>query len=348
MVIQQKSTTTNTTVCCGPLLLSSGEILPEVQLTYERTGPIDAPVVLVCHALTGHAETVGTDEVPGWWNGLISKDGFIDTNEFQVITFNVLGGCNGSTGPLSIDPSTNEPYRNNFPKISIQDMVQAQKQALEVLGIEQVHTIIGGSLGGMQALEWGLMYPSFMDKLIVLAATPYLTDYGIAYNHIARTAITSDPNFNNGLYENMSDLKGFEIARMIGMVSYRSPELFAKRFERKQRKSLYEVSSYLNHQGEKLLHRFDANSYLRLLNAMDDHDIRRHGSRLEEIAQSFKSPILLISYDKDLIFEPELIESFANLIDKSTYLHVETDFGHDGFLTEYTKWGYQIADFIKY
>lgn len=348
MVMQQNIATINKTVCCGPLLLSSGETLSEVTLTYERTGPIDAPVILVCHALTGHAQTVGTDDEPGWWNGLIGPEQFIDTNKFQVITFNVLGGCNGSTGPLSINPATNKPYQNNFPEISIQDMVQAQKQALEALGINEVHTIIGGSLGGMQALEWGLLYPTFMEKLIVLAATPYLTDYGIAYNHIARTAITSDPYFEDGMYDDVRNIKGFEIARMIGMVSYRSSELFAERFQRRQRQSLYEVGSYLNYQGEKLLERFDANSYLRLLQAMDDHDIRKNGITLEETAQLYKCPILFISYDKDLIFEPELIESFANLVDNSVYKHVHTDFGHDGFLTEYDKWGHYIKKFIHH
>jgi len=335
------------TVDCGPLLLCSGDVLNEVQLAYEIAGPDNAPAVLVCHALTGNQLTVGTEQQPGWWQGFAGPGDCVDTEKCRVITFNVLGGCNGSTGPASLNPETSRPYRTQFPAVTIRDMVHAQYQALQKLGIRHLAAVIGGSLGGMQAMEWGLLYPDMMDKLVILAATPYLTDYGIAFNHIARTAIVSDCNWRDGKYECGKPIKGFELARMIGMVTYRSPDLFSARFKRRQSQSLYDVSSYLNYQGEKLQKRFDAASYVCLLNAMDRHDIGAGRGGLEAAAGQFKCPVLFISYDKDLIFEPELIRRFAAIVPSSVYAHVETEYGHDGFLTEFEKWAPVITQFLN-
>jgi homoserine O-acetyltransferase/O-succinyltransferase len=333
-------------VSIGPLQLESGYFLPEVSLTYERVGPQDAPIILVCHALTGNHLTVGCPELPGWWNGLIGPNQYIDTAKYQVITFNVLGGCNGSTGPLSINPITEEPYRASFPTITIRDMVHAQFAALQQLDIKEVYAVVGGSLGGMQALEWGLLYPDLLNKLIILAATPTLSDYGIAYNHIAKQAITNDPLWLDGYYQSSSEIRGLEIARMIGMVTYRSSDLFSERFNRKETESGYSVTSYLDYQGEKLSNRFEANSYLGLLEAMNTHDIGRERGGWEEACKQYTCSILALSFEHDLIYEPKIIKDFSSHLANCSYQHIETLFGHDGFLTEYHKWGSIIEDFL--
>ncbi|WP_047980578.1 homoserine O-acetyltransferase MetX [Ornithinibacillus contaminans] len=333
-------------VTIGPLPLESGEVLPQVTLTYERVGPSSAPVILVCHALTGNHRTVGTPSNPGWWSGLIGNRKTIDTSEFQVITFNVLGGCNGSTGPSSISPITNQPYRLSFPNITIRDMVHAQFFALQKLQIHKLHTIIGGSLGGMQALEWGLLYPAFMQRIVLLAVTPTLADYGIAYNHIAKQAITNDPLWLNGHYDVTIAIPGLAIARMIGMVTYRSAALFSERFNRGKTSEGYSVSNYLNYQGDKLSQRFDANSYLYLLQAMNSHDIGRDRGGWQKACQQFRCNLLAISYAHDLIYEPTRIQAFASQTPNCSYQHVETTYGHDGFLTEFEKWADGVHDFL--
>lgn len=334
-------------VSIGPFRLTSGEKLEKVSLYYERIGPVDAPVILVCHALTGNHLAVGTKENPGWWSGLIGKNKSIDTEKFQVVTFNVLGGCDGSTGPSSRNPKTGKPYQADFPKITIRDMVHASYRGLQNLKINKLAAIIGGSLGGMQALEWGLLYPDIMEKLVVIASTPVFSDYGIAYNHMAAKAITSDPEWNEGFYDPNHSLKGLELARMIGMVTYRSSDLFSQRFHREKVGDEFSISSYLNYQGEKLTRRFDPNSYLRLLDAMNNHDIGINRCGWKEAAKNYRCPILCISFDKDLIYEPKQIKQFADSTVFGTYHHVKTDFGHDGFLTEFEKWGHVVREFVE-
>lgn len=347
MTYKQKIRSTIETISFGPLLLSSGEVINELTLQYERVGPIDAPVILVCHALTGNHVTVGTMESPGWWHGLIGKEKYVDTEKFQVITFNVLGGCDGSLGPASINPKTNESYRTNFPSITIRDMVHAQYKALQRLEINKLVAVVGGSLGGMQVLEWGILYPTMMEKLIVLAATPFFSDYGIAFNHIALSAIQNDPHWNDGFYHEAQSIKGLEVARMIGMVTYRSSSLFTERFERSKVNSDYEVTSYLNYQGQKLVQRFDPNSYIYLLRAMNGHDIGESRGGWQQACQNFKRPLLAISFANDLIYEPPFIKSLTDNVPNSCYYHVQTKFGHDGFLTEFDKWGEKVQSFIE-
>lgn len=331
-------TTGNVTI--GSFQLESGNWLQDVELSYESLGPTNAPVVLVCHALTGNQYTVGTEESPGWWSGLIGPRNYIDTNHFRIITFNVLGGCSGSTGPLTINPRTGEPYRSSFPNITIRDMVHAERRGLLALGIDRLHAIIGGSLGGMRVLEWGLLYPEYMNLLIPLAVTPYLSDTGIAFNYIGIHAIETDASFHNGDYEKSSNIKGFETARMAGMVTYRSEKLHKERFSRKIRDDgLFEIESYLKHQGTKLPNRFDANSYLTLLRAMNTHDIGRGRKNLELAASQFKAKVIAIAFTHDLIYPIDEIRSFTHLIPDNHFYMVNTQFGHDGFLTEFEKWG---------
>ncbi|WP_095742945.1 homoserine O-acetyltransferase MetX [Sediminibacillus massiliensis] len=343
----------------GDLTLESGTVLPDVRLSYERVGSADAPAILVCHALTGSQIAVGNEENPGYWSGLIASGGYIDTTKYQVISFNVLGGCNGSTGPKSTNPSTGEEYQSKFPFITVRDMVKAQYQALEKFGIDHLDTVIGGSLGGMQVLEWGVMYPDRMDRLVPIAVTPYLTDYAIAFNNIARLAILRDPNWNNGHYSSDSiPENGLSLARMVGMITYRSGDLFNERFSRKQRapagsfhdEIAYEVESYLDYQGKKLTKRFDANSYLYLLKAMDTHDIGRERNGWKEAARLIKAPVTAIGYSGDLLFPPSSLNDFVTELQKegkqASYHQIDTSFGHDGFLVEFEKWAHIVQDSV--
>lgn len=324
----------------GNFQTESGNLLEQVELSYESCGPLDAPVILVCHALTGNQYATGTQEKPGWWSGMIGPGKVIDTNVFQVITWNVLGGCSGSTGPATINPTTGEPYRSSFPTITIRDMVHAEKQGLQALGIDRLHAVVGGSLGGMRVLEWGLLYPKDMDLLIPLAVTPYLSDTGIAFNYIGIHAIETDANYCNGNYKSSSDIKGFETARMAGLVTYRSEQLHKDRFARKTRSDgLFEIESYMKYQGTKLTERFDANSYLTLLRAMNTHDIGRDRGGIEIAAKQFEAKVITIAFTHDLLYPPEDICSFAHLVPDHHFCMVNTRFGHDGFLTEFETWG---------
>ncbi|MEW9502361.1 homoserine O-acetyltransferase MetX [Jeotgalibacillus marinus] len=332
------------TIRIGSFTLESGKVLHNVSLRYERVGKTDLPAVLICHALTGNHVTVGTGEEPGWWKGFVGYDAPVDLSHYQVITFNVLGGCSGSTGPASpLNEKSN--YRLSFPFVSVRDMVTAQHQALEKLGINHVRAVIGGSLGGMQALEWGVLFPQFMDQLFVLAATPSLSDYGIAFNRIGIHAIEQDPRWDHGNYQDSSLVKGFEVARMVGLVTYRSPSLFDSRFSREEKeiqadeRPYYQVESYLRYQGEKIARRFDPNSYLYLLYAMNGHDIGRGRGGIEKAANGIEAEVIGLGFTGDLLYPPKEIKSFIQSTSRGYFHEIETAFGHDGFLVEYEKWG---------
>ncbi|RHW43621.1 homoserine O-acetyltransferase [Neobacillus notoginsengisoli] len=328
----------------GDLQLESGIVLPDIELAFERAGKSGGPVILVCHALTGNQFTVGTAKQPGWWHGLIGPEKYIDTNQFEVITFNVLGGCSGSTGPTSINPVTKKPYQTDFPKLTIRDIVHSQVLALRKLGINEIKAAIGGSLGGMQILELAITYPDFAKVIIPIAVTPYLSDYGIAFNAIGRNAIKRDPAWKGGFYSEEDRIAGLEIARMIGMVTYRTGKLFNKRFNRELKDGeTFQVESYLNYQGQKLSDRFDANSYLYLLEAMDSHDIGRGRQGWKKALGHITAKTLLLGYTGDLLYPPEDVKEIAEALMKAgkeaDYVEVKTDFGHDGFLAEFPKWG---------
>lgn len=326
------------TVAIGDLELESGTVLRQVELAYERSGNPDGPAILICHALTGDQYAVGSTERPGWWSGLAGPGKVIDTECFQVITFNVLGGCSGSTGPLSVNPATGAPYRSDFPLLTIRDMVRAEYKALVELGVHGVEAVIGGSLGGMKALEWGALYPEFTRSIVPLAVTPSFSSYALAFNHIGIQAIEGDPNFQNGQYTGTSDFRGLQLARMAGMISYRSGRMFNGRFGRAENNSSFEVESYLDYQGEKLAQRFDANSYLILLKAMNSHDL---GER------QIKVPIFSLLYTYDLLYPAEEMIPWLERQPRAAWKIVETDFGHDGFLVEFEKWGGFIRQFLQ-
>ncbi|WP_059173914.1 homoserine O-acetyltransferase [Bacillus sp. FJAT-27445] len=328
----------------GDLRLESGIVLEDVELAFERAGKKGAPVILVCHALTGNQYTVGTQQQPGWWHGLIGPGLYIDTNEYEVITFNVLGGCSGSTGPTSMNPLSKKTYQYNFPKITIRDIVDSQVLALRKLGIHKIKAAIGGSLGGMQVLELAIAYPDFSELIVPIAVTPYLSDYGIAFNAIGRNAIMQDPAWKSGFYSEDDRIAGLEIARMVGMVTYRTGSMFNQRFKRELKdEETFQVESYLKYQGKKLSSRFDANSYLYLLGAMDSHDIGRGRQGWKKAIQQITAKSLLLGYTGDLLYPPEKVKEIAEALKEAgkeaDYVEVSTDFGHDGFLAEFPKWG---------
>ncbi|WP_096189830.1 homoserine O-acetyltransferase MetX [Evansella halocellulosilytica] len=352
MKVKQKFEVKTGVVTLSSLQLDSGLELKNVTLAYERAGPKMADSILVCHALTGNQHTVGSDEEPGWWRGLIDDQGYVDLNTNQVITFNVIGGCNGSTGPTTINPATGDLYKARLPFITVRDMVRAQEQALSQLGVTKLKAVIGGSLGGMQVLEWAVMFPDRIDRAIVLAATPAMSDYGISYNAIARKAIIDDPKWNQGNYsESDPPVNGLSVARMVGMITYRSDRLFNQRFHREQKHEwgsqhdevAYQVESYLLYQGEKFTKRFDPNSYLYLLKAMDHHDLEYNRGPLHEVLKRYGKNVDLIAFQGDLLYPPEEMRRLANVWKETganvRFHEIETIFGHDGFLAEFEKWG---------
>jgi homoserine O-acetyltransferase len=343
----------------GAVALESGATLRRASLRFEMVGNPDAPVILVCHALTGNHETVGYAG-DGWWSGLVGAGLPIDTERYQVITFNILGGCSGSTGPASTNPDTGKPYQTDFPFVTVRDIAKVQLIALNRLGIRQVEAVIGGSLGGMLALELGISAPDRFNKVICLAATPYVTDYAMAFNAIGRKAIMDDPAWRGGRYDpERPPSAGLETARMVGMVTYRSQALFNRRFQRERKdgwgnshdETAFQIESYLRYQGKKLARRFDPNSYLYLLKAMDSHDIGRGRGGWRRAIKELKAPLLGIGFRGDLLYPPEMIrqmvEVHRTVQPASAFFEVETEYGHDGFLTEFEKWGGRIREWLN-
>lgn len=336
--------------------LESGAVLENVSVAYERAGAPDAPVILVCHALTGSQAAVGTETDPGWWSGLIGRNKAISTEKYQTVTFNVLAGCNGTTGPLSVNPRTGLQYRTAFPFVTVRDIVTVHYLALKKMGVRHLLATIGGSLGGMQTLEFALMYPDFIDTCICLAATPASSDFSIAFNQTARKAIMDDPNWRVGSYtEDHPPVQGLSTARMLGMLTYRSAALFGERFGRQPKEgwgtshweTAFQVESYLNYQGEKLTKRFDANSYLYLLKALDSHDITRNRGTLTDTLAKLKVPVLAVGFEGDLLYPAEEIRRMIDLHKGyqplSRFYQRMTKYGHDGFLVECDEWGQWVA-----
>jgi homoserine O-acetyltransferase len=332
----------------GPLDLELGGHLSSVTMAYRTWGVLNAAgdnAVIVLHALTGDSKAAGEG---GWWDPLIGPGRAIDTNRQFVICANLLGGCQGSTGPASSDPLTNRPYAMRFPLVTIGDMVTAQRKLVEQLGITKL-IAIGGSIGGFQALEWATRHPDMAIASVPIAATPSLGPQGIALNEAGRRAIMADPAWRGGEYANegVFPADGLAIARMIAMVTFHSRESMEMRFGRKAatRPSLYpafggtfDVEGYVHYHGAALVRRFDANSHLYLTRAMDLYDVARDGGEarwIEEIA----APMLLVGIRSDWLFPPDAICEFAARIsaaDKDVrYDELDSPHGHDGFLKEW-------------
>ncbi|MEB2317555.1 MAG: homoserine O-acetyltransferase [Pseudomonadota bacterium] len=337
-----------------PLVLASGAELGDYSLVYETYGELNAQrdnAVLVCHALNAshhvaghHAERPG--EI-GWWDNMVGPGKPVDTRRFFVIGVNNIGSCFGSTGPGSIDPTTGEPYGPDFPVVTVEDWVHAQARLADRLGIERFAAVMGGSLGGMQALAWAQLYPGRVAHAVVIASAAKLTAQNIAFNEVARRAIITDPEFHGGHFyrHGVVPRRGLEVARMIGHITYLSDDAMGARFGRNLRNDDYsfsygvdfEIESYLRYQGEKFAGYFDANTYLLITRALDYFDpARATGGRLDEALAPATADFLVVSFTTDWRFAParsrEIVEALLSTKRHVTYAEVQAAHGHDAFL----------------
>jgi homoserine O-acetyltransferase/O-succinyltransferase len=348
-----------------PLITEHGERLDHAEIAYEtwgRLNPRRDNAILVIHALTGdaHAASHHKDDVPGWFEGMIGPGRVLDTDRFYVICTNLLGGCSGSTGPRSINPQTGRRYNLSFPILTVRDLVRAQKRLLDKLRISKLHAVVGGSLGGMQALEWAIMYPERVERIIPIASSARFSPQGIAYNEVQRRAILMDPNFNNGDYEDENGPEqGLAVARMLGMITYQSDDLMTARFGRStdakyhawpEFQNRYDIEGYLHYQGDKLVNRFDANSYLYLTRAMDSQDIGWKRDGYENALQHIEAPTLGIGISSDILFPAsytiDFVERLQQLGRHAEYREIETIDGHDAFLKDFDRLDNLVRDFI--
>jgi homoserine O-acetyltransferase len=373
-----------------PLALECGRTLHPVRIAYETYGnltPEKDNVILVCHALSGDAHAAGWSATPmeesaldgfraderdiarksglGWWDGMIGPGKAFDTDRYFVVATNLIGGCRGSTGPSSINPATGKPYGLDFPTVTVADMVRAERALLRELGIERLLAVSGGSLGGMQALEWAALLPESVASIIPIASTAALDPQGVAWNAIARSAIMADPDWQDGHFygTGRAPKAGMAVARMVGHVTYLSGYSMAEKFGRRLRdrenlsysvtEADFEVESYLRHQGEKFVRRFDANTYLYFSRALSYFDLaRQYGEgSLERAVEGFQSATLLICFSSDWLYPPSNSRALANALEatgKDVELHViEAPYGHDSFLLEEARQTPMIRDFLS-
>ena len=337
-----------------PLTLKSGQVLPQFNLIYETYGELNADksnAVMICHALSGHHHVAGKhhedDKNPGWWDNLIGPGKPLDTNKFFVIGLNNLGGCHGSSGPLSTNPDTDRPWGATFPIVTVEDWVNSQARLADFLGIKQLAAVLGGSLGGMQALQWAIAYPERMRHALVIASAPNLTAQNIAFNEVARQAIITDPEFYEGDYFNHGVLprRGLRIARMLGPITYLSDDAMGAKFGRKLRDGIikygfdveFEMESYLRYQGDKFAGEFDANTYLRMTRALDYFDPAfEYGGDLSLALAKVTADFLVVSFTSDWRFSParsrEIVKALLDNELSVSYAEVTAAHGHDAFL----------------
>lgn len=366
-------------VCSEPFIFDNGQSIPGFTLRYETYGRLNAArsnAIIICHALSGDHHCAGihslNDKKPGWWNNLIGPGKAVDTNKFFVLCANVLGGCQGSTGPSSIDPRTGRAYGVSFPAVTIRDMVRTQKLLLDSLGIRSLYAAIGGSMGGMQVLQWAIEYPAFVQRALAMATTAREGAQAIAFNEVGRQAILQDPEWNHGIYpKNGGPRVGLAIARMMAHITYLSDASMDRKFGRKtvaertgsavtpspQPPSAsdfmegvdapaptsafdvrFEVESYLRYQGKSFINRFDANSYLYITRALDQFDLAAvHGS-LEQAFAGVHASTLVVGFTSDWLFPPEQNRAIALALLRAgkrvSYAELATDLGHDSFLLE--------------
>jgi len=339
-----------------PLTLKSGAVLPHYDLVYETYGALNADksnAILICHALSGHHHVAGTyADAPknvGWWDNMIGPGKPIDTDKFFVIGLNNLGGCHGSTGPSSTNPETGQPYGSTFPVVTVEDWVEAQARLADRLGISQFAAIIGGSLGGMQALQWSLSYPERMRHVLVIAAAPKLTAQNIAFNDVARNAILTDPDFHGGdFYQHgVVPKRGLRLARMLGHITYLSDDVMANKFGRELRHGKvnygydveFQIESYLRYQGDKFAGYFDANTYLLMTKALDYFDpAHDYEHELNRALARARAEFLVVSFSTDWRFSPERSREIVNALlhnkRRVSYAEITSAHGHDSFLME--------------
>ena len=340
----------------GPFTFKSGQVIQGFTLRYETYGALNATrdnAVLVCHALSGDHHCAGwhsdADAKPGWWNNLIGPGKAVDTGRFFVVCANVLGGCQGSTGPSSNDPATGTPYGIRFPFVTVRDMVNSQKLLLDHLGVAELHAVIGGSMGGMTAMMFAMEYPQFTRRQIIMASTANESAQAIAFNEVGRQAIMQDTAWNNGDYARDGGPRvGLAIARMMAHITYLSDAGMDRKFGRRKRESAggeaytfdaqFEVESYLRHQGQSFINRFDANSYLYITRAIDQFDPARAYGSLERAFAPVCAESLVVGFTSDWLFPPEQNRAIALALlragKRASYAELATDLGHDSFLLE--------------
>ena len=339
--------------------MESGEKLGPITLAYETYGelnPQKSNGILVLHALSGDAHAAGSR---GWWENLIGKGKGIDTDKYFVICSNVIGGCRGSTGPSTINPKTKKPYGLSFPIISIGDMVEAQKYIIDHLGIEKLLTVIGGSMGGMQALQWMVSYPERIRSAIPIATTLKHTPQQIAFNEVGRQAIMSDPDWKNGDYYGHSPpAKGLALARMIGHITYMSDTSMSEKFGRKIRLDKepfkfgadFEVEGYLRYRGDNFVKRFDANSYLYITKAIDNFNLL-NGHALSSVFEGLKAKVLVLAFKSDWLYpayqSQEIVKACKLAGVDASYCEINSTYGHDSFLLETVGETKLVGDFLK-
>ncbi|HWP92940.1 MAG TPA: homoserine O-acetyltransferase [Thermodesulfobacteriota bacterium] len=350
------------------LTLDNGEKLGPITVAYETYGDLNEArdnVILIEHALTASAHAAGKhntdDRYPGWWDVMIGPGKAFDTEKYFVVCSNILGSCYGTTGPASINPETERPYAFTFPLIGIRDMVRVQRELMNHLGVNRIRGIAGGSMGGMQAIEWALLYPDMVDSIILIASAPKSTPQSIAIHKVGIQAIMDDPNWNGGNYYGKEPPnKGLAIARMIGHITYLSDEWLWQKFGRKHtdplkmKRSLdsrFEIESYLEHQGSKFVQRFDANSYIYLLRSIDLYDA---GEGYDSLHDSFKrikcQKVFVASFSSDWLYPSyqsrEIVEALKTNGIGVSYHEINSPYGHDSFLLEYEKLTSLIIDFL--
>ncbi|MDC0423311.1 homoserine O-acetyltransferase [Methylophilaceae bacterium] len=343
-------------VCKNPLKLNSGFLLKEFELAYETYGKLNLKrdnAVLVCHALSGDHHLAGryssSDKHPGWWDSLIGPNKPLDTNKFFVIGVNNLGGSHGSTGPKSINAKTKKPWGSDFPIATVEDWVNSHEALITSLNISKLAAVIGGSLGGMQAIQWAIKFPKRIKHAVVIAAAPNLTAQNIAFNEVARQSIITDPDFNKGNYYEgeIRPRRGLRIARMLGHITYLSDDVMGSKFGRKLKYKDYqynfntefEIESYLNYQGDKFAKEFDANTYIRMTKALDYYDPANGSKRnLSKVFKKIKSKFLVVSFTSDWRFSPnrskEIVKALLDNNIDVKYAEITAASGHDAFLME--------------
>lgn len=353
----------------SPLQLQSGASLNDYALTIETYGSLNADksnAVLICHALNASHHVAGyyenDEKNVGWWDNMVGPGKPVDTNHYFVIGVNNLGSCFGSTGPMHMNPATDKPYGANFPVITVEDWVQAQARVADALGIAQFAAVMGGSLGGMQALAWSILFPQRLRHCVVIASTPKLSAQNIAFNDVARQAILTDPDFHGGDFyaHQVVPRNGLRVARMIGHITYLSNDDMAEKFGRDLRAGDYqfgfgvdfEIESYLRYQGDKFSDYFDANTYLLITKALDYFDpARAHGGDLAKALAVTAAKFLVVSFTTDWRFAPErsreIVQALIQNKRQVTYAEIDAPHGHDAFLLDDARYMNLVATYFQ-
>jgi homoserine O-acetyltransferase len=354
------------TVCVDGLVLDCGRRLGPITVAWEQYGEMNAGasnVILVCHALSGGAHAAGWHEdvaTPGWWDAFIGPGRAFDTNRFCVVSTNVLGGCYGTTGPASIDPATGRRWGPDFPVVTVWDMVRVQRALLDRLGVSRLAAVAGGSMGGMQALAWPVLFPDAVESVVAIASTDRHSPQQIAFNEVARRAIIADPEWYGGRYEASGGPgAGLAVARMLGHITYLSDAGMEKKFGRRTVGSPgfaigrpeFEVERYLDHQGASFVGRFDANSLLYLTKAIDYFDLAERDGSLRGALAGPRARFLLLTFSSDWLYPPAQLERVARTLEEvgreTTYRCLTSDLGHDAFLVDHEQQAPIIRGFLE-